>query len=114
EALPRRSSGLTIPGALGGVEGWLADHRDSCVDRRQAAGLSQTAQAATREAARQIPQSGRRDGSAPAPALTRHARVAAVKNRTHFAHRIEMLDATGELRQLSTLPSARAKMVAER
>jgi len=23
---------LTIPGALGGVEGWLADHRDSCVD----------------------------------------------------------------------------------
>jgi hypothetical protein len=37
-----------------------------------------------------------------------------VKNRTHFAHRIEMLDATGELRQLSTLPSARAKMVAKR
>jgi len=23
---------LTIPGALGGVEGWLADHRDSGVD----------------------------------------------------------------------------------
>ena len=56
---------MTIPGALAGVEGWLADHRDSCVDWGP-------------------------------------------------AHRIEMLDATGELRQPSTLRFARAKMVAKR
>jgi hypothetical protein len=40
--------------------------------------------------------------------------VALTGGRTHFAHRIEMLDATGELRQPSTLRFARAKMVAKR